>query len=158
MKIRFVRANNRKKAFEVKTAGRAFQFPYSKANPRPTTTDLIREVRIDKELNSEAFTFILASGREGSVHIEQVLDYNKDPNYLRNALLYKLTVEAQKQVEASPLSKREIIRRLGTSPSQYYRLLDQTNYKKSIDQLLTLLHILDCTVDLKIEATPTHAA
>ena len=36
--------------------------------------------------------------------------YNQDPHYLRDALLYKLTVEAQKRVEASALSKREIIR------------------------------------------------
>jgi len=28
--------------------------------------------------------------------------------------------------------------------------IDQTNYKKSFDQLLTLLHILDCEVDLVI--------
>jgi hypothetical protein len=29
-------------------------------------------------------------------------------------------------------------------------LLDQTNYKKSIDQLLALLMVLDCEVDLVI--------
>ena len=51
-------------------------------------------------------------------------------------LLYKLTIEAQKRVTASKLSKRELIRRLGTSASQFYRILDQTNYRKSIGQLL----------------------
>lgn len=95
---------------------------------------------------------MLASGKEGTVHIEQVLEYNQDPNYLRDALLYKLTVEAQRRAKASPLSKREIIRRLGTSAAQLYRLLDQTNYRKSIDQLLALLHVLDCDVDLLVRA------
>ena len=90
------------------------------------------------------------SGKEGTVHSEQVLEYNQDPHYLRDTLLYKLTIEAQKRVKASPLSKREIIRRLGTSATQFYRLLDQTNYNKSIDQLLSLLHVLDCEVDLQI--------
>jgi predicted XRE-type DNA-binding protein len=64
--------------------------------------------------------------------------------------LYKLTLEAQRRVEKSALSKREIIRRLGTSATQFYRLLDQTNYRKSVDQLLSLLQVLDCDVELVV--------
>ena len=52
----------------------------------------------------------------------------------------------------SKLSRREIIRRLGTSPAQLYRLLDQTNYRKSVDQMLSLLAALDCDVDLVVRA------
>jgi hypothetical protein len=88
----------------------------------------------------------------GTVHVEQVLEYNQDPEHLRDLLLYKLTVEAQKRVAGSALSRREIIRRLGTSPAQFYRLLDQTNDRKSIDQVLNLLHVLDCDVDLIVRA------
>ncbi len=105
---------------------------------------------LDRELGGEGFTYVLESGKEGTVHSEQVLEYNQDPHYLRDTLLYKLTIEAQKRVKGSPLSKREIIRRLGTSATQLYRLLDQTNYSKSIDQLLSLLHVLDCDVDLQV--------
>lgn len=64
--------------------------------------------------------------------------------------LLQILVEAQRRVERSPLSRRELIRRLGTSPAQFYRLLDQTNYQKSVDQLLSLVRILDCDVDLVI--------
>lgn len=35
----------------------------------------------------------------------------------------------------SALSKREVIRRLRTSAAQFYRLLDQINYRKSVDPL-----------------------
>lgn len=42
----------------------------------------------------------------------------------------------------------EIIRRLGTSTTQLYDLLDQTNYSKSVDQFLSLLQVLDCDVAL----------
>ena len=66
-------------------------------------------------------------------------------------MIYKLTIEAQKRVKGSTLSKREIIRRLGTSTAQFYRLLYQTNYKKSLDQLLSLLQILDCDVDFVVQ-------
>ena len=152
MKIRSVRHNNRKKAFEVRVLGRTFTFPYSKSAPQPTVDDPVRRVFIDEELGREGFTYILSSGRSGTVHVEQVREDNKDPAYLRDLLLYKLTIEAQKRVEASPLSKREIVRRLGTSATQLYRLLDQTNYQKSVDQLLSLLQVLDCDVDLKVRA------
>ena len=107
---------------------------------------------IDEELVREAFSFELRSGRSGLVHVEQVLEYNQDPSYVRDLLLYKLTLEAQARVAASPLSKREIVRRLTTSATQLYRLLDQTNYVKSIDQMLRLLRVLDCDVDLVVRA------
>jgi hypothetical protein len=84
--------------------------------------------------------------------VDSVLEYNLDPFHLRDLLLYKLTLEAQKRVAASPLSRREIIRRLRTSAAQFYRLLDPTNYRKSVDQVLSLLHVLDCDVDLVVRA------
>lgn len=160
MKIQSVTHNNRKKAFEVRVSRKTFQLPYSKVEPRPGATDPITRLFVDRELGREGFSYALASGKEGTVHIEQVLEYNQDPRYLRDALLYKLTIEAQKRVAASPLSKREIIRRLGTSATQLYRLLDQKNSRKSVDQLLSLLHVLDCDIDLLVrtKTTPGRAA
>lgn len=151
MKIKKVEHNNRKKAFQISTHSKVYLFPYAKLDTRPSSKDMVREVYVDRELGREAFTYVLESGQEDTVHIDHVLEYNQDPTYLRNTLLYKLTLEAQKQVDKSRLSKREIIRRLGTSASQFYRLLDQTNYKKSFDQLLTLLAVLDCEVDLSVK-------
>jgi hypothetical protein len=152
MQLRSVRHNNRKKVFEVKAGTRAFGFPFAKTDPQPTTDDPVHRVFIDQDLGRQGFTYVLNSGQEGTVHLEQVLEYNQDPSYSRDLLLYRLTIEAQKRVEKSPLSKREIIRRLGTSATQLYRLLDQTNYRKSVDQLISLLQILDCEVDFVVRA------
>ena len=152
MKITSVTANNRKRAFAVKTRRGQWPFPYSKAEPAPTPSDPLVELYIDPELGREGFTYLLASGAEGSVHIDHVLDYNEEPGYMRDLLLYNLTVEALERIEASPLSKREIIRRLGTSPAQFYRLLDTTNYRKSIDKMLALLQVLDCEVEVIVRA------
>lgn len=69
---------------------------------------------------------------------------------MRNMLLYKLTLEAQRQLRVTNLSKREIIRRLKTSPAQFYRLIDQTNYTKSIDKVLSLLQVLGCDVGIGV--------
>ena len=150
MKVRVVRINNRRKAFEIRTSNRDLLLPFAKVEPKPTAADPVVRVYVDKEIGSEGFGYVLRSGREGTAHIEQVLEYNKDPDHLRDELLYKLTVEAQKRVGASPLSRRELIRRLGTSATQFYRLLDQTNYRKSVDQLVSLLQVLDCEVQLVV--------
>ena len=152
MKIRSIIANSRKNAFELKTGKRTLLLPYCRCEPKPTKEDPVASVGVDRELGDEGFTYQLRTGREGTVHIEQVLEYNQDPAYMRDLLLHKLTIEAQKRLETSELSRREIIRRLGTSATQFYRLIDQTNYTKSIDQLLVLLYILDCNVDLVVRA------
>ena len=150
MKIKRVLANNRKKAFEVSTYSKHYTFPYAKLDNPPSRENPIARVYVDRELDSEAFTYELVSGDEGTVHIDHVLDYNRDPRYMRDLLLYKLTLVAQEKVNSSSLSKRELIRRLGTSPAQFYRLLDQTDYRNSMDQLMALLHVLDCEVDLVV--------
>ena len=152
MRIRSVAADARRKAFEIVAGGKTYQLPYARCKPRPSAAHPVTAVFVDRELANEAFTYRLTGGGEGSIHVEQVLDYNKEPSYLRDLLLYQLTIAAQKRIAASSLSKREIIRRLGTSPAQLYRLLDQTNYAKSVDQLLRLLAVLDCDVKLVVRA------
>jgi hypothetical protein len=151
MKIKKVFANNRKKAFELDVYGKHLIFPYAYLRLKPDTNNRVADVKVDPELGNEAFTYTLENGDEDSIHSDQVLEYNKDPNYLRDMLLYKLTLAAQKSLKASSLSHREILRRLGTSASQLYRLLDQTNYKKTIDQMLSLLTVLSCDVDLVVK-------
>jgi hypothetical protein len=152
MKIRSVKANVRRKLFEVTASGQRLVFPFARLELPPTPEDPLVKVFVDKEIGSEGFTYVLRSGREGTVHVEDVLEYNQDPDYLRDVLLYGLTLEAQNRIAATSLAKREIIRRLGTSPTQLYRLLDQTNYRKSVDQMLRLLQVLGCDVQLVVRA------
>lgn len=155
MKIEAVKPNNRKKAFEVTLAdGRTLIYPYARLRAPLQSGERIAVVDVDSELADEALTYRGSQGSEGSVHVEQVLEYNSDPGYLRELAIYELTLEAQKRVEGSRLSKREIIRRLGTSAAQFYRLLDQTNYSKSIGQLLSLLEILNCDVEFLVRDKP----
>jgi hypothetical protein len=151
MKIRSVTANNRRNEFSVTTrAATTFAFPYAESDPRPSPNDRIEEVYVDKDLGNEAFTYVLQSGKEGSVHIDQVLEYNEDPKYLGELLAYRLTLEAHNRMEVSGLSRRQVARRLNTSVPQLYRLLDPANTRKSLNQLISLLHILDCDVDLVV--------
>lgn len=151
MKIRSVSVNRRRGLLDVTTSRETYPFPFSKLDPAPTPDDRIVDCAVDTELAREAFTYRLRSGRVGTVHVEQVLDANEDPRYMRDLLLYKLTVEAQDRIESMSLSKREVARRLKTSLTQLYRLLDQTNYRKSVDQVLRLLRVLDCDVEFIVK-------
>ncbi len=151
MKIRSVTHDNRRKVFEVTTSGKRYRFPYVKLDAQPSRRNPIKAVYVDRELGNEAFTYELESGEQETVHLDRVLEYNRDPRYLRDLLLYKLTLEVQQRVKDSSLSKRELIRRLGTSPAQFYRLLDQTNYAKTMDQLMALLSVLECEVELVVK-------
>jgi len=150
VKIRNVQANRRLKVFEIETQRGHYTYPFAKAGlvreaPR------VAEVFVDEELGREAFTYRLDSGEEETVHVEQVLDYNQDPEYLKELLLYKLTLEAQRGAADSGISKRELARRLGTSPSQLYRLLDPANSAKSVGQMLALLHLVGREVDVVVK-------
>jgi len=115
-----------------------------KLDPRPTATN------------------VLESGEEGSVHVDHALEYNEDPSYLAELMLHKLTVEARQRVDRAGLSRRELARRLGTSVPQLYRLLDPANTRKSLGQLIGLLHLLECDACCVARpeghAGPPHAA
>ena len=150
MKIRGVLNHPRRQAFEVRTARGAFAFPYDRCNPKPRTGDAVKTVSIDDDTARQTFTYTLQSGKAGVVHVERVLDHNEEPAYMHQVMLYRLTLEAHAKLEASSLSKREVGRRLGTSPSQLYRLLDPSNTRKSVDRMLGLLRVLGCEVEIVV--------
>ena len=148
MKIDSVTVSHRTKSFTISYKGKKMNFPFAKLNVRPRNREKIVKLYIDPETANEWFTYQLSSGREGSVPLDAVLEYNKDPEYIRKMTLFRMTVMALDALKKSGLSKRELSRRLKTSPSQIYRLLDTTNYKKSVDEMVKLLAVL--SIDLAI--------
>jgi len=157
MKIRKVTADNRHRRFEVTTSRGILAFPFARCDPEPSPRDRLDEVYVDPDFAREAFTYRLASGAEGSVHIDSVLDVNADPDYLAKLALYELSVRANEQLKASGLSVRDAAERLNTSPAQLYRLLDPTNYAKSAHQLLALLALGGASVTVVTEPRRTAA-
>jgi hypothetical protein len=152
MKIKRVAVNHRKARLELTVySGKVYPFPYAKLDPRPSSDNKIEKVYVDKELGNEAVTYVLESGDEGTVHIDHALEYNEDPTYLGELLVYQLTMEARTRIIKSGLSRREMARRLNTSVPQLYRLLDPLEKKKNISQLVSLLSVLDCDVELVIK-------
>jgi hypothetical protein len=127
VKIRKVETNNRKGEIRIVTySGDSYVFPYVKADPQPDSADRVADAVADPELGKEAFTYTLESGDEGTVHLDQVLEYNEDPTYLRDLLIHQLTVEAKERVEESGLSRRELARRLNQDPEQVPEDIEHT--------------------------------
>ena len=68
--------------------------------------------------------------------------------------LHHLTCKALDRFEQGDIGIRALSRKLKTSPSQVYRLLDTMNFKKSMDQMLRLLNALNVEVELVVRDTP----
>lgn len=152
MKIRSVESDSRRRAFLVTTRRDIHEFPWAALDVRPTPKDPVVDVAPDPELGREGFTYRLASGAEGTVHIDHVLRQCRDPDYEREEMLQALTVEALQAIRSSGRTKRGLARQLGTSLSQLARLLDAANTRKSVDQMLRLLAALGRQVELRFSA------
>lgn len=150
-KVREAAANPHKKAFEVvvEDSGR-LEFPYAQARPEPSSDDPVTCVEIDAELGEAGFAYRLESGAEGVVLSDHVLRYARDPAYRVEELLYELSCEARDRLEASSMGIRALARRLDTSPTQIYRLVDPAFYGKSLDQLVRLLVALGAEVEVDV--------
>ncbi len=150
LKIRGVSFDNKKRCFYILSAKGNLPLPYSKLRLVPTRTNKIKKAYADPECGLHAFTYILESGEEDTVPFDAVLEYNKDPEYVGDMLLYKLTCQAQDIIEKNKVNKREVMRRMKIFPSQFYRLINQAFYGKTIDQMLKLLWALDATIEVKV--------
>ena len=150
MKIKRVLAHQKKRAFIIQVAKKTYEVPYSTLAVKPSLQDPVVSVYVDKELGELGFSYALRSGKGDSMLLEQVLEMHHDPEVARKRALYDLTCLAQQITQRSSLPKRAIARRLGCTPTHLYRLLDQTFYGKTIDQMVKLLSVLG--VELKWRA------
>ncbi len=90
---------------------RSLTFPYAKLSVGPSKGNLVEKVWVDPDFGKEAFTFCLKDGTEGSVHLDHVLEFNRDPQFMAKLLLYKLSIEAKKRLDSIGMSNLEAIRR-----------------------------------------------
>ena len=150
MKIKSVALNNKKKTIEIETNKEDFSLPFSRLVLRPTAKNRIVKIYVDKQLANRGVTYLLESGAEDSIHLDAFMDYNKDPEFIRQTIVHQLTVKALELLKKCEISKHEMARRLKTSPSQLYRLLDPANRRKSIDEMLKLLSVLGYRIEWKL--------
>src|SRR6185295_10993601 len=88
VKVGRVTVNARERAFHVRLGRKTFRFPFVKSDPIATANDPVLRAWADPELAYQGFSFVTASGKEGSVLVDQVLEYNRDPRLLRKLTLH----------------------------------------------------------------------
>lgn len=154
VKIDAVEIDNRRAELRIHEAGKVWLFPYAKLRLKPEPDNPIIEAFPDPEMGYECFTYFLASGDTDSIHLDNVKALNRDPDTMVDWMLYKLTDEALDSIEESGMGIRQLARMMDTSPAQIYRLLETTNYSKSIGQMIRLLYLLGKDVRLEIKPLP----
>lgn len=138
-KFKLVRFNNKKKVFHLTyTSGLEIECPYSALSIDKNIID----AGPDKEVGNHCFYFVLEDGEKDYITFDQPLYIIRHPDYVREEVLYNLTLELQKIIALKKIPKRELARRLNTSVTQVNRLLDQTNYKKDLSRLIEIATII----------------
>jgi hypothetical protein len=106
-------------------------------------------IKIDKELDSQAASFVLEDGTKGSFPADLVL-YYCDPAYdwspinqLKRALKNKLGKHK--------LSVRVVADALKTSPTQVVRLLEENRASKQLLQLFKLADLAGYRVEFRLK-------
>lgn len=150
MIIKDVQISYRKKRVTILTKNGELFLPFHKLRVPPATDNKAVDIFVDKELAKRAISYVLEDGRGDSVHLDAFLEFNHDPEYDKSIHLHKLTVKANEAFHKSALSKTDIAQRLETSRSQLDRILDTSNYKKSIDEVLKLLNVLGFKLEIKV--------
>jgi hypothetical protein len=85
VKIRRVRANNRKRSFEVETPRGTLHMPYAKLSPAPPGWDSASSGPMCSRAGSRGFTYELEIRVEGSVHVDALLETPR-PAYMADLL------------------------------------------------------------------------
>ncbi len=138
-KFKLVRFNNKKKVFHLTyTSGLEIECPYSALSIEKN----VIEAGPDKEVGNHCFYFILEDGEKDYITHDQPLYIIRHPDYVREEVLYNVTVELQHIIVLKKIPKRELARRLNTSVTQVNRLLDQTNYNKDLSRLIEIATII----------------
>jgi len=146
-----VEIDNRRAELRIHEASKVWLFPYAKLRLKPEPDNPIIEAFPDPELGNECFTYFLASGETDSIHLDNVKALNRDPESMVDLFLFDLTVEALESIEEGGMGIRQLARMMDTSPAQIYRLLETTNYSKSIGQMIRLLYLLGKDVRLEVK-------
>ena len=138
-KFKTVEFNNKKRVFILTyTSGLVVECPYSSLGIK----NKIVEAGPDKEVGNHSFFFVLENGEKDYVPYDQPLHISNNPDYMRQELMFDLTMKIKQIIETAGISKRELARSLKTSVTQINRLLDQTNYTKDLSRLIQIASLL----------------
>ena len=145
--FKYAYSNSRARVLVLQFDGRKLNYPFALLNPRPSLWDyLVRSYK--DESHDQAIGYELKSGKRGILTLDQLRSYFREPSNLKQQVLLELTFAAMEGLDETELSGHQIVRRLHTSASQLYRIMDPHTLHKSVDGLLALLEVLGYNVEV----------
>lgn len=139
-KFKTVEFNNKKRVFHLQyTSGLQLECPFSAIG----LNQKVVEAGPDLEAGGHSFFYVLEDGSKDYVPYDQPLHITQHPEYVKEQALYEMTKLINQFIRKEKISKRELARRLHTSPSQLERLLDPTNHKKELSRLIEIAALLN---------------
>lgn len=146
--------NYRKHVLEVTlqegTKSKKYNLPFSLlGNKKIDSRNRFASIGVDRELGSQAASFVLEDGSKGDFPADFVL-YHCDPTYDWSPI-NQLKKALRDKLGASELSVRVIADALNTSPSQVVRLLEENKVSKQLVQLFRLADLAGYKVEFNLK-------
>ncbi|MEK7396938.1 MAG: hypothetical protein AAB116_08385 [Candidatus Poribacteria bacterium] len=139
VKIRSGEFNNRKKVLTVYYMnGKAIEVHYSQLGIKKN----LGAVWVDKETRGHSLGLRFDDGKEDYMPYDQPLALTKDPEYLLQTHVERLTAVIKATIKERRISKRFLADQLGTSDNQIQRLLNPTILNKNLEQLYKVATII----------------
>ena len=146
-KIKSAEFNNRRKTIVVTyTTGKPVEVHYAQLGIRQN----IESVWVDKETRGMSLGIKLENGQEDFMPYDQPLALAKDPEYLLQTQIERLTATIKQTIAEQKISKRYIAEQLKTSDNQVQRLLNPAILNKNLEQLYKIATLLGLELDWQV--------
>lgn len=149
-----IEPNYRKHILEIAlregAKAKTYSLPFSAFEPvKINSKNRFTTIAIDRELGSQAASYVLADGTKGDFPADFVL-YHCDPTYDWSPI-NQLKKALKDKLGRSNLSVRVIADALKTSPSQVVRLLEENKVSKQLLQLLRLAELAGYEIQFNLK-------
>jgi DNA-binding Xre family transcriptional regulator len=112
---------------------------------------LIKEVKVDWETNGKSLKITFEDDSIDYLPYDQPLVIVKDPEYLLQIHIERITAKIKEAIAKKKISKRYIAERLGTSDNQVQRLLNPDILNKNLSQLYKIADLVGLEFEVLVK-------
>lgn len=112
---------------------------------------LLKDIEVDRETRGRSLKLIFVDDSVDYLPYDQPLALTKDPEYLLQVHIEKITAKIRAAIEKKKISKRYLAERLVTSDNQIQRLLNPDILNKNLSQLYKIADLVGLEFEVHIK-------
>jgi hypothetical protein len=148
LKFKSATFSNKKKQIEiVYTNGKHASIHFGSVGIKK----LIKEVKVDWETNGKSLKITFEDDSIDYLPYDQPLVIVRDPEYLLQIHIERITAKIKEAIAKKKISKRFIAERLGTSDNQVQRLLNPDILNKNFSQLYKIADLVGLEFEVSVK-------